>query len=52
MQQLRGLPARAPYFTAGTAKNLHEVVDFYDKRFSAHFTEQEKQDLVNFMSVL
>jgi len=52
MQQLRGLPARAPYFTAGTAKNLHEVVDFYDKRFSAHFTDQEKQDLVNFMSVL
>lgn len=52
MQQLRGLPARAPYFTAGTAKDLREVVDFYDKRFSAHFSEQEKQDLVNFMSVL
>lgn len=52
MQQLRGLPARAPYFTAGTAKDLREVVEFYDRRFNAHFSEQEKKDLVNFMSVL
>jgi cytochrome c peroxidase len=52
IQQLRALSARAPYFTAGTAKNLREVVDFYDKRFDAHYTEQEKQDLVNFLRVL
>jgi cytochrome c peroxidase len=52
MQQLRGLTARAPYFTGGSAKDLRAVVDFYDKRFSAHYTETEKQDLVNFMSVL
>ncbi len=52
MQQLRGLSARAPFFTAGSAKNLREVVDFYDKRFDAHYTEQEKQDLVNFLRVL
>ncbi|SEB86422.1 hypothetical protein [Terriglobus roseus] len=52
MQQLRGLSARAPYFTGGSAKDLRAVVDFYDRRFHAQYTEQEKQDLVNFMSVL
>jgi cytochrome c peroxidase len=52
VQQLRGLSARAPYFSNGSARTLAEVVDFYDRRFSAHFTEQEKQDLVNFLSVL
>lgn len=52
MQQLRALPARAPYFTAGSAKNLRAVVDFYDRRYQAHYTEREKQDLVNFLSVL
>ncbi|HWC63841.1 MAG TPA: hypothetical protein VG501_09480 [Rhizomicrobium sp.] len=52
VQQLRGLAARAPYFSNGSARNLAEVVDFYDRRFSAHFTEQEKQDLVSFLSVL
>ncbi len=52
IQQLRGLAARAPYFTAGSAKDLRAVVDFYDKRYAAHYTEQEKQDLINFMSVL
>ena len=52
MQQLRGLAARAPYFANGSAANLREVVDFYDRRFNIQFTEQEKQDLVNFLSVL
>jgi cytochrome c peroxidase len=52
VQQLRGLSARAPYFSNGSAKTLAAVVDFYDRRFSAHFTDQEKQDLVNFLSVL
>ena len=52
MQQLRGLSARAPYFTGGSAKDLRAVVDFYDRRYAAHYTEREKQDLVNFMSVL
>jgi cytochrome c peroxidase len=52
MQQLRGLSARAPYFTAGSANSLRDVVDFYDKRFQAHYTEQEKQDLTNFLRVL
>ena len=52
MQQLRGLAARPPYFANGSAANLREVVDFYDRRFNIQYTEQEKQDLVNFLSVL
>lgn len=52
MQQFRGLAARAPYFANGSAANLRDLVDFYDHRFGARFTEQEKQDLVNFLKVL
>ena len=51
-QQMRGLSARAPYFANGSARDLRELVDFYDRRFNIGYTEQEKQDLVNFMSVL
>ncbi len=51
-QQLRGLAARAPYFVNGSAANLRELVDFYDRRFNIGYTEQEKQDLVNFMRTL
>ncbi len=52
MQQFRGLAARAPYFSNGSAKDLKELVDFYDRRFEIRFTEREKQDLVNFLTVL
>jgi len=52
MQQLRGLSARAPYFSNGAASSLRELVDYYDRRFDAKYTEQEKQDLINFLSVL
>jgi hypothetical protein len=52
IQQFRGLAARAPYFSNGSAANLRELVDFYDRRFNIQFTEQEKTDLVNFLSVL
>jgi len=51
-QQSRGLAARAPYFMNGSAANLRELVDFYDRRFNIGYTETEKQDLVNFLSVL
>jgi dienelactone hydrolase len=51
-QQFRGLAARAPYFSNGSAASLREVVDFYDRRFDIHYTDQQKQDLVNFLSVL
>jgi hypothetical protein len=52
MQQLRGLSARSPYFANGSAKTLKDVVDFYDRRFSIGYSDQEKQDLIDFLSVL
>jgi hypothetical protein len=52
VQQLRGLSARAPYFSNGSARTLDDVVDFYNRRFKAGFSAREKQDLVNFLSVL
>jgi len=52
IQQFRGLAARAPYFVNGSAGDLRELVDFYDRRFNIRFTEQEKTDLVNFLGVL
>lgn len=52
LQSMRGLAARAPYFSNGSAKTLMEVIDFYDRRYNIGYTDQEKQDLVNLMSVL
>ena len=52
IQQFRGLAARAPYFSNGSAATLSELVDFYDRRFNIRYTEQERADLVNFLSVL
>ncbi len=52
MQQLRGLSARAPYFMNGSAKTLREVVDFYDRRFDMKLSDEEKEDLINFLGVL
>jgi hypothetical protein len=50
--QLRALPARAPYFHDGSAQSLLDVVNFYNHRFSIEFSDQEKQDLVNFLKTL
>ncbi|HLK50310.1 MAG TPA: hypothetical protein VKT49_19340 [Bryobacteraceae bacterium] len=52
MQQLRSLAARPPYFVNGSAKNLREVVDFYDRRFEMRLSDSEKEDLVNFLGAL
>jgi hypothetical protein len=52
MQQFRGLAARAPYFSNGSAANLRELVDFYDRRYNIQFSEQEKSDLENFLATL
>jgi cytochrome c peroxidase len=52
MQQFRGLSARAPYFSNGSAATLRELVDFYDRRYTIGYSEQEKQDLVNFLGAL
>ncbi len=52
MQQFRGMAAREPYFANGSAATIREVVEFYDQRFNIGYTEQEKTDLTNFLSVL
>jgi len=52
IQQMRGLAARAPYFSNGSARTLRDLVDFYDRRYQMNLTSQEKQDLINLMSVL
>lgn len=52
MQQFRGLAARAPYFANGSAASLRELVDFYDRRFNMNLTDQERDDLIHFLSVL
>jgi cytochrome c peroxidase len=52
MQQFRGLTARAPYFANGSAGDLTELVDFYDRRFKIGLTDKEKQDLANFLRIL
>jgi hypothetical protein len=52
MQQLRGMSARAPYFSNGSAQTLREVVDYYDRRYNIGYSEQEKQDLTNFLGAL
>jgi cytochrome c peroxidase len=49
---LRGLAARAPYFHNGSAATLADVVEFYKQRFDIGFTDQEKADLVAFLSAL
>lgn len=52
LQSMRGLASRAPYFSNGSAPDLRAVVDYYERRYNIGYTEQEKQDLVNLMSVL
>ena len=46
---LRGLSGRAPYFHNGSARNLGEVVDFYETRFNIGLTAQERADLIAFL---
>lgn len=46
---LRALAARAPFFHDGSAATLADVVRFYDTRFQARLTEQEKADLIAFL---
>ena len=49
---LRGLASRAPYFHGGNAATLMDVVNFYNLRFDIRLTNQEKKDLVNYLSSL
>ena len=50
--QLRGLAARAPYFSDGSAATLLDVVSFYNTRFSIGLSLQDEQDLVAFLRSL
>lgn len=49
---LRGLAARAPYFHNGSAPTLKSVVEFYDVSRSLGLSDDEKEDLVNFLEAL
>jgi cytochrome c peroxidase len=49
---LRGLASRAPYFHNGSARNLRDVVRFYDARFGMQLTQQQKADLEAFLGAL
>ena len=49
---LRGLTARAPFFHNGVAKDLLEVVRFYEESRGFEFTPAEETDLVAFLNAL
>jgi cytochrome c peroxidase len=49
---LRGLAARAPFFSNGSARDIKEVVDFYHHRFDLGLGGDERDDLVAFLSAL
>jgi cytochrome c peroxidase len=49
---LRGLAARAPYFHNGAARNLNELVNFYNQRFQMNLTQQQEQQLIAFPNSL
>lgn len=49
---LRSLASRAPYFHNGIAKDLGDVVDFYNDRFGMNLTKAERSDLEAFLRTL
>jgi cytochrome c peroxidase len=49
---LRNLSAHEPYFHDGSAATLADVVEHYKKALGFQFSDDEKQDLVNFLSAL
>ncbi|HXZ79512.1 MAG TPA: hypothetical protein VEG30_06250 [Terriglobales bacterium] len=49
---LRGLASRAPYFHNGSAATLQDLVNFYNQRFNIGLSDQDMNDLVNFLSSL
>ena len=49
---LRGLASRAPYFHAGQAKNIGQVLTFYANRFNINFTSANRADLEAFLLAL
>ncbi len=49
---LRGLAARAPYFHNGAARDLTELINFYNERFQMNLTDKEKSQLIAFLNSL
>ena len=49
---LRALAARAPYFHNGTAPTIESVVRHYEQHLGFVFTDEERADLVAFLSAL
>jgi hypothetical protein len=49
---LRGLWQHPPYFHDGSAETLDDVVEHYDQVLALGLTEQQKQDLVNYLKSL
>ena len=49
---LRALAARAPYFHNGIAATLGDVVHHYETHLGFIFTDEERADLVAFLSAL
>ncbi|MGY1411014.1 MULTISPECIES: hypothetical protein [unclassified Luteimonas] len=52
IQQMRGLAARAPYFSNGSARTVEDVVRFYDRRFEIGLSEADVEDMANFLRTL
>lgn len=52
LQTMRGMSARAPYFSNGSAKDIRGVIDYYERRYNIGYTDQEKHDLENLMRAL
>jgi hypothetical protein len=50
VSSLRGIGARAPFFHGGQAKTMRDVVLFYNNRFSIGLSEQDIEDLTNFLN--
>jgi cytochrome c peroxidase len=46
---LRDIAARSPYFHAGLAIAIDDVINFYDARFSIGLTDTEHLDLASFL---
>lgn len=49
---LRALESRAPFFHDGSARNVADIVTFYDRRFRMGLSPQERTDLQNFLAAL
>jgi hypothetical protein len=49
---LRGLAASSPYFHDGQAKDLSDVINHYNNRFTLNLTKKQKRDLKAFLNAL